>query len=294
MPGRIEHTGKVSQTKSPRRLVETSKVEEDVGLHGCVEVEATYPGGLVEEICAGDLPVGALLSGIADDELDHVHLLDDILEGAHVGVGDLAANGDVAESGQVLEEVVRQFMTRSLAYYALEVFGLDEAVLVLVKVGEALADPLALQPSQQLGELGVGHGVPVLLGANVQRGPTALPIKGQAVLGLVRLPCVVEVVKVDVAGALLVEEAEDDLVLGVGFGEQVLEDGPVVHADLALLVAVGDLEEDAILEPLDLVLEAGTSLACLTRQDADSPAYEVLALGRDSCDELVLVEVVVA
>jgi hypothetical protein len=34
-----------------------------------------------------------------------------------------------------------------------------------------------------------------------------------------------------------------------------------VHADLALLVAVGNLEEDAILVPLDLVLEAGTSLA---------------------------------
>lgn len=76
-----------------------------------------------------------------------------------------------------------------------------------------------------------------------------------------RLPCLVEVVEVDVAGPLLVEEAEDDLVLGVGFGEQVLEDRPVVDADLALLVAIGNLEENAILVPLDLVLEAGTSLA---------------------------------
>ena len=96
--------------------------------------------------------------------------------------------------------------------------------------------------------------MPVLLGANVQRGPAALPVEGQAVLGLVRLPCLVEVVEVDVAGAFLVEEAEDDLVLGVWLREQVLEDGPVVDVDLTLLVAVGDLEEDAILVPLDLVL----------------------------------------
>lgn len=68
------------------------------------------------------------------------------------------------------------------------------------------------------------------------------------------LPCLVEFVKVNVAGPPLVEEAEDDLVLGVGLGEQVLEDGPVVDVDPALLVAVGDLEEDAVLVSLDLVL----------------------------------------
>ena len=69
-----------------------------------------------------------------------------------------------------------------------------------------------------------------------------------------RLPCLVEFIKVDVAGPPLIEEAEDDLVLGIWLREQVLEDGPVVDVDLALLVAVGDLEEDAILVPLDLVL----------------------------------------
>jgi hypothetical protein len=67
-----------------------------------------------------------------------------------------------------------------------------------------------------------------------------------------------------------------------------------MDADLALLVAIGDLEEDAILVPLDLVLEAGTSLAWMTRYYADNPAYVVLALGRDRCDELVLVEIVFA
>ena len=99
--------------------------------------------------------------------------------------------------------------------------------------------------------------MPVLLGANVQRGPAALPVEGQAVLGLVRLPCLVEVVEVDVAGPLLVEEAEDDLVLGVGFREEVLEDGPVMDADSALPVAVGYSEEDAVLVALDFVLWEG-------------------------------------
>ena len=75
------------------------------------------------------------------------------------------------------------------------------------------------------------------------------------------LPCLVEFVKVDVACAPPVEEAEHNLVLGVGLCEQVLEDGPVVDADLALLVAIGDLEENAILVPLNLVLGAVALLA---------------------------------
>lgn len=70
-------------------------------------------------------------------------------------------------------------------------------------------------------------------------------------------PCVVECVEVDVAGPVLVEEAEDDLVLGVGFREKVLEDGPVLYADPALSVAVGYGEEDAILVALDFVLWRG-------------------------------------
>jgi hypothetical protein len=103
--------------------------------------------------------------------------------------------------------------------------------------------------------------VSVLLGANVQRGPLAVPVEGQAVFCLVGAPCVVELVKVDVAGALLVEEAEDDLVLCVGLGEQVLEDTPVVDVDLALALAVCDLEQDAILVALDFVLLADAPLA---------------------------------
>ena len=105
--------------------------------------------------------------------------------------------------------------------------------------------------------------MPPLLGPNVQSRPFSFPVEGKAVLGLVRLPCVVELVEVDVASALLVEEAENDLVLGVGFCEQVLEDTPVVDVDLALALAVCDLEKDAILVALDFVLLADAPLASL-------------------------------
>lgn len=167
MPRGVEHASKVSQTKAARSLIQTSKVEQDIGLHWRVEVEATYAGSLVEEVCTGNLAIGTLLCGIADDELNHVHLLDDVLEGADVGVGNLAPNRDVAKRGQVLEEVVGELVTGSLAYYALEVLWLNEAILVLVEMREALTHSLALQTPQQLGELGIGHRVSVLLGADV-------------------------------------------------------------------------------------------------------------------------------
>lgn len=76
-----------------------------------------------------------------------------------------------------------------------------------------------------------------------------------------RLPCIVKLVEIDIAGTLLVEEAENDLVLGVRFCEQVLEDTPVVYVDPALALAVCNLEQNAILVALDFVLLADALLA---------------------------------
>lgn len=232
-------------------------MEENVGLHGSVEIEAAQSCGLVEEVCACDFAIRALLCGISDDHLDHVHLLYHVLECANVGIGNFAANGNVTESGEVLEEVIGELVACGFANDALKIFGLDETVFVAVKVREALPDALALQPSQHLGELWVGHGMPVFLAANIERSPVAFPVEGQAVLRLVRLPCLVELVEVDVARPVLVEEAENNLVLGVGFREQVLEDRPVMDVDSALPVAVGYSEEDAVLVALDFVLWRG-------------------------------------
>lgn len=89
------------------------------------------------------------------------------------------------------------------------------------------------------------------------------------------LPCVVELVEVDVASAILVEEAEDDLVLGVGFREQVLEDTPIVDIDSSLPLAVCNLEQDAVLVALDFVLMAGAPLA--------SPCFSTLTHCRRNC-----------
>jgi hypothetical protein len=197
------------------------------------------------------------LCGIPYDQLNHVHLLNHVLESANVGVGDFAANGNIAEGRKVIEEIVRELVARSLADDALEILRLNETVLVAVEVHEALSDSLTLQPSQHLGELRVRHGMPVLLGPDVQRSPLAFPVEGQAVLRLVCLPCRVELVKVDVAGPVLIEEAEDDLVLGVGFREEVLEDGPVMDSNLALPVAVGYSKQNAVLVALDFVLWRG-------------------------------------
>ena len=77
-------------------------MEEDVGFHGREEGEAGGAGGFVEEIYAGDFLVGGVGEGVADDEFDEVEVAEDVLERAHVGVGDLAAGGDVAEGWQVL------------------------------------------------------------------------------------------------------------------------------------------------------------------------------------------------
>lgn len=67
-------------------------------------------------------------------------------------------------------------------------------------------------------------------------------------------PCLIEIIKVDISSPVLVEEAKDDFVLGIGLREEVLEDRPVCETDLALVVAIGYGEEDAILESLDFVL----------------------------------------
>lgn len=184
-------------------------------------------------------------------------------------------------------------MTSSLPDDALKVGGLNVSIFVGVKMQERLSNALALQPAQHLRKLWVRHSMTVLLGANVQSGPLGLPIEGQALLCLVHLPCLVELVEVDVAGAFLVEEAEDDLVLGVWLREQVLEDTPVMDVDLSLLLAVCDLEQDAVLVALDLVLRADAPLAspCLRPGHiAGAYAYVVFASGRNSINEGLFVK----
>jgi hypothetical protein len=260
-PCRVENLGKVAEREAARGLVETGKVEEDVGFHRGEEGEARRSGGLVEELGLGDLAVGALGAGFADNELDQVHFLDHVLKGAHVGVRHLAALRDVAQRVQVVEQVVRELVLGRLHDDALKLLGLDEAVAVLVEELKGLADALALQPAQHLRELLVVHAVALGLAANVQLGPLAVPVKGDAVGPLVELVQPAKVIVLDGAEALDVEEAECDLVLGVGLAEEVLKVRPVAERHPALVRAVRHAEEDRVLLALDLVLlaEAGQS-----------------------------------
>lgn len=74
------------ETKAARGLVETSKVEENVGLHGSEERESSNLGGLVEELGSCDLAVLALVDGSSNDELDKIHFSDHVLERTNIGV----------------------------------------------------------------------------------------------------------------------------------------------------------------------------------------------------------------
>jgi hypothetical protein len=56
------------------------------------------------------------------------------------------------------------------------------------------------------------------------------------------------------AQAVDVEEAERDLIFGIGLAEDVLKVAPVGERQLALVCPVGDVEQDRVLLPLDLVL----------------------------------------
>ena len=253
-PGGVEDLGEAGEAEAAGGVVQTGEVEEDVSLHRGEEGEAGDLGGLVEELGAGNLAVGAFFAGAADDELDQVHLLDHVLEGAHVGVRHLATLGDVAQGVQVLQQVVGELVLGGLDDDALEVLGLDVAVAVLVEELEGLPDPLALQAAQHLGELLVVQVVALLLAPYVQLGPLAVPVEGDAVRALAELVELAEMVILDGSQAVDVEEAKRYLVLGVGFCEDVLEGGPVGEGDPAFGSPVGNSEEDRVLLAFDLVL----------------------------------------
>jgi hypothetical protein len=60
-----------------------------------------------------------------------------------------------------------QLVRGGFANDALELLRVNVAVAVLVKVVEGLSDSFSLQTTQHLGELRVGHAMPVLAVANI-------------------------------------------------------------------------------------------------------------------------------
>lgn len=81
-------------------------MEQDIGFHGSEQGESRYSSRFVEEVCSSNCPVLTLLCGVANYQIDQVHLSDDILKRTDVCIGDLAAGGDVAKSMEVVEKMI--------------------------------------------------------------------------------------------------------------------------------------------------------------------------------------------
>lgn len=262
-------------------LVEAGKVEEDIGFHGSEEGEAGDLSGLVEKLGAGDLAIATLVAGATQDKLDKIHLVDNILESTNVGVRNLGANRDVAQGVEVLHDVVGQLMLGCLADDALELLRVDEAIAVLIEELEGLSDTLALEATQHLGELMVIKAVAVLLAANVQLRPLRLPVKGNGLGALVELIQSAEVVVLDAAGALNVEETESNLILGIRLVEEMLKDTPVGEVHPASILDVGNTEKDGVLLTGDFMLVGeGGSVEFNTQPIAREASGEAISLLR--------------
>jgi hypothetical protein len=143
---------------------------------------------------------------------------------------------------------------RGLPDDAAELLRLDVSVTILVEEEEGLAHTLALQSAEHLCELWVGHGVPVLLPAEVELCPGTVPVERNVVVLAVTSILFLERVEVDQAGLFVCEQLEGNIVFGVGLCKEVVEDRPVVDVNALLLVTIGNGEEDGVLLALNLVL----------------------------------------
>lgn len=106
LPGGVNDFGEVAQGQPTRRCVETSEMEQNVGFHWREQGEPRYPSCLVEKVCPRDGAIFALLRCISNNQIDQIHLSDDILECADVRIGNLAARRYIAKSMKIVEKVI--------------------------------------------------------------------------------------------------------------------------------------------------------------------------------------------
>lgn len=154
----------------------------------------------------------------------------------------------------MVQDVVGEFVPGGLENNALEVIRVDISVPVFVENVEGLSDPLALDTSQHLGKLRVGHVVACLGPSGVQRSPFRVPVKRYSIAGFIDLVEAFESLELDGARAIEVEETERDLILGVRFCQQGLEGGPVGETQSAGFPPIRHVEQDFVLFSLDFVL----------------------------------------
>jgi hypothetical protein len=84
--------------------------------------------------------------------------------------------------------------------------------------------------------------MPLGLASDVQSDPFGVPVERDAIRSLVQLVQLPEVLELDSAEALDVEQSEGDLIFSVGLRKDVLEVRPVAQTYVTFVRAVGDAE----------------------------------------------------
>lgn len=187
-------------------------------------------------------------------------------------------------------------MLRGFSNDSLKVLRLNVAVAILVEEQKSLPDSLALKTTEHLRKFMIRKVVASGLVANVKLCPLAVPVKGNAVRAFVHLVEAAEVVICNRACSVDIEKSESDLILGIGFEKQVVESSPVGDTDAARALAIGDMEEKAILFTLDLALRKKVALVHDRWSLLMSPSntYVILIGWCDCINELLLSHVQLA
>lgn len=185
-------------------------------------------------------------------------------------------------------------MRSSLLNDVLELFWLNESISILVKLVESLTDALALEASEHLRELRVGHRVCLLAAANVKLDPFGLPVEWKRALIHVRLHYAAEVVPSDKALVISVEETESHVIFGIWLSEEVLVRRELSDSEaLRRPVSGRDAEKDAKLFALNLVLcfprnsSVKLEMKCTINMNGQSGlTHEIFSALCDNFDEL--------
>ena len=129
-----------------------------------------------------------------------------------------------------------------------------------------MTNALALEASEHLRELWVGHRVCLLAAADVELDPFGLPVERERALIHVFLHHAAKVVPSDKALVISVEETESHVIFGIWLSEEVLVSRELSDSEaLRRSMSGRDAEKDAELFALNLVLcfPRNSSVSCL-------------------------------
>ena len=134
-------SGRPSRPEGASRPAKWNRMSASIGVK---RGELGQSSCFVEEIRSRNFAVGRFQRRISNDQIQEIHLANDVLEGSNIGIGDLVTTGDRAQSWQVLKEIVGQLVTGGCSNDALEIVWLNVPIAVLVEGVESLAYSFAL------------------------------------------------------------------------------------------------------------------------------------------------------